>query len=529
MVGGVRKALKTGLMKVEGWFDALVGAEWNPFYQLGALSFFFFWVATVSGVYLFIFFDTSIVGAYESVEYMTHVQWYAAGVMRSFHRYGSDAMVVTTILHMAREFALDRYRGVQWFAWMTGVPMLWLLYGAGIGGYWLVWDKLAQYVAIITTEWLDYVPIFGEPIARNFLTRDSLNDRFFTLLVFMHIALPLFLLFAIWIHILRVSRAKLNPPKPLAAGILLMLLALSFWKPALSQGQADLGTVTSVVGLDWFYLALYPLMDTWPKAASWALVGGFSVLIAVMPWLPRKKPEPAAKVDLQNCNGCGRCFADCPFGAVIMVPRTDGRPFRQNALVNPALCTSCGICAGACPTSTPFRSAAELITGIDLPHRSLQDLRTLTAGLMADLAGPARVVVFGCDQAADVSKLAGPGVAAVSMPCIAALPPSFIDYALDKNRTDGVFITGCRDGDCFHRLGVRWMEQRLAGTRDPYLRDRVPRERLKVFWAAPTEFKALTQALAEFRTELQALPAGRPAARTQPDKEPEMVSGGSDD
>jgi hypothetical protein len=36
---------------------------------------------------------------------------------------------------------------------------------SGITGYWLVWDKLAYYVAITTSELLDYLPIFGEPIA----------------------------------------------------------------------------------------------------------------------------------------------------------------------------------------------------------------------------------------------------------------------------------------------------------------------------------------------------------------------------
>ena len=35
------------------------------------------------------------------------------------------------------------------------------------------------------------------------------------------------------------------------------------------------------------------------------------------------------------------------------------------AVVNDALCVACGICAGACPTSTPFRRRAALTPGID--------------------------------------------------------------------------------------------------------------------------------------------------------------------
>jgi quinol-cytochrome oxidoreductase complex cytochrome b subunit len=99
----------------------------------------------VSGIYLFIFFDTGVTQAYESVEYITNVQWYAGGVMRSLHRYASDALVIVVVLHLGREYAMDRMRGRRWFAWITGVPLLWFIYACGITGYWLVWDMLAHW------------------------------------------------------------------------------------------------------------------------------------------------------------------------------------------------------------------------------------------------------------------------------------------------------------------------------------------------------------------------------------------------
>jgi quinol-cytochrome oxidoreductase complex cytochrome b subunit len=97
----------------------------------------------------------------------------SAGWLRSLHRYASDAMIVVMVLHLLREFSLDRYRGPRWFTWVTGVPIVLLIVAAGITGYWLVWDKLAQYVAVVTTEWLDQLPIFGQSIARNFLSPGS--------------------------------------------------------------------------------------------------------------------------------------------------------------------------------------------------------------------------------------------------------------------------------------------------------------------------------------------------------------------
>ncbi|HEX2245171.1 MAG TPA: hypothetical protein VHH94_02625 [Gammaproteobacteria bacterium] len=39
--------------------------------------------------------------------------------------------------------------------------------------------------------WLDVLPLLGEPIARNFLDNVTLSGRFFTLMVFLHIAVPL--------------------------------------------------------------------------------------------------------------------------------------------------------------------------------------------------------------------------------------------------------------------------------------------------------------------------------------------------
>ena len=145
--------------------------------------------------------------------------------MRSLHRYASDLMVVMVVVHLLREFAYDHYRGVRWFSWFTGLPIIWLLYASGITGYWLVWDKLAQYVAIVSSELLDWLPIFGEPIARNFISTGTLTSRFFTLMVFMHVAVPLFLLFIMWVHILRISRPKMNPPRTLALLSLVALLA----------------------------------------------------------------------------------------------------------------------------------------------------------------------------------------------------------------------------------------------------------------------------------------------------------------
>jgi len=123
-----RAILRRGFELIERPFERLFGPALNPLAQLGALGFFFFWIVAVSGIYLFIFFNTGIERAYESVEHLTRDYWFHAGVMRSFHRYASDLLVVMIVVHLLREFAYDHYRGVRWFSWLTGLPIIWLLY-----------------------------------------------------------------------------------------------------------------------------------------------------------------------------------------------------------------------------------------------------------------------------------------------------------------------------------------------------------------------------------------------------------------
>jgi ferredoxin len=502
VIGAVRGALRRGFEWIERPFDRLFGPALNPVAQLGALGFFFFWIVAVSGIYLFIFFDTGIERAYESVEHLSAAHRYHAGVMRSFHRYASDLMVVMVITHLLRQFAYDQYRGVRWFSWLTGLPIIWLLYASGVTGYWLVWDKLAQYVATVTSELLDWLPIFGEPIARNFVSTGTLTSRFFTLMVFMHIAVPLFLLFIMWVHILRISRPKVNPPRLLAALSLIALLAVSLWKPALSQGHADLAQVPVALGLDWFFLPLYPLTDLWGKGAVWAFLGAFSLMIALMPWLPPLRRAKAAEVHLSHCNGCARCAEDCPYEAIRMVPRSDGLPFPTQAQVNPSLCVACGICVGACPSSTPFRRSEELKTGIDLPDYPLRLLRERTVDAAQALQGSARILVFACEHGGGAGCMTG----VVPMPCVAMAPPSLIDFVLSRNLADGVVVAGCAESACFNRLGVAWTKQRFAHERDPYLRARVPRERLKTIWASALETDRFERELAAFAAQVAALP-----------------------
>ena len=286
MTAHLQSLLRWMFMRIEALFNAAFGDRLNPLYQLGAICYFLFWVVAASGLYLYAFYETSVAGAYASVESLTHGQWYAGGILRSVHRYASDAMVVTMLLHLVRHFAFDRLRGFRWFSWVTGVALVWLVYVSGINGFMLVWDRLAQFVIVASFEWLDWLPTFGGALMRNFIYSESVNDRLFSLLAFMHIGVPLLVLLLMWIHVQRVPKANTNPARPIMAGILLTMLALALAKPVVSQGGADLGVAADALEFDWFYLTLFPLIYAWPLAHVWALLAAASALLVALPWLP---------------------------------------------------------------------------------------------------------------------------------------------------------------------------------------------------------------------------------------------------
>lgn len=488
-----------------GTFDHAFAPAGNPWRHLGALAFLCLVISVVSGIIAYALFDTSVNGAYESGRRLQLDPLLLGRLLRGLHRYAADSFMLLTVLHLLREVARGHFRGVRWFSWVTGIPLIWLLWVSGITGFWLLWDERALFSATATAEWLQALPLSAELLARNFLTPDALSDRFFSLIVFIHIGLPLLLLAGVWVHVQRVSHARIWPPRALTIGSLIMFVLLALLVPVESLGPANTGHVAATLSLDWFYLFVHPLVNMLSPLAVWLLAAALTIVLALMPLLPFRRPAGAASmpatVDLANCNGCARCAADCPYGAVIMLPRTDQRHYRQQASVITDLCASCGICVGACPSSTPFRHIEEIVSGIELPDAPIARMRRQLQHKLATLSGSPKIMLFACRQAADWDSFSDTATAVMPLECAGMLPPAFIDYAL-RLGADGVVITGCREEDCEFRLGDRWVQERFAGAREPRLRAAAPRNRIAVVWAGNNQ-KSVRRSIASLRAHLK--------------------------
>ncbi|MBV6271529.1 hydrogenase iron-sulfur subunit [Alcaligenaceae bacterium CGII-47] len=501
---GFRQAGLTGWRTIERYFDTAFGSALNPLRHLGTIGFLALWLLVASGVILFAFFDTSVSGAWRSVENLAHLPLGLGRLLRGLHHYAADLLMLGVLLHILREWLHSHASGVRHFHWLTGVPLLGFCFISAIGGFWLAWDQLSQYSALSTAEWLDGLPLLASPLARNFLTPTALSDRMFSLFIFVHVGIPLLMLFGLWFHVQRLAHVTTLPPRRLTLGVILTLAVLALVRPVLSHGPGTLDQVPTSLRLDWLLLWLHPLTDATSRSFTLMLLGIIALLLFALPFLSRAPRAAIAVVDAENCSGCTYCFADCPYAAVTMVPHPGRRPGHLLAQVDADLCIGCGICAGACPASTPFRKTQPLVTGIDMPQRSIDSLRQQLRTQLTASTAERPLVVFSCQHGASDAGLRDDDLSVLSLLCAGQLPPSFVEYAM-RNGAAGVLVAACCEGGCEFRLGQRWTVQRLARQREPHLRAQAPTEQLQLVFAGPGEEGLLGKAVLGLRERVRAI------------------------
>src|SRR3970040_2203360 len=94
---------------LEGLVNRFTKSDFNPFYHLGTLTIFMLLVLIATGVYLTIFYRPGLDVSYQTVEKISS-NWFGS-LMRSLHRYSSDAMILLIILHLFQMFFSNNYWG----------------------------------------------------------------------------------------------------------------------------------------------------------------------------------------------------------------------------------------------------------------------------------------------------------------------------------------------------------------------------------------------------------------------------------
>jgi quinol-cytochrome oxidoreductase complex cytochrome b subunit len=169
---------------------------------LGGLSFFFFLVLTVTGVYLMFFYVPSATQAYSDIlRIQAEVPF---GLLtRNIHRWGAHLMVFFVFLHMMRVFYHGAYKPPREFNWVIGVVLLFLTVFLSFTGYLLPWDQIALYAITIGGNMVSYFPILNTPTQLLLLGGIEVGQntllRFYVLhVILMPLAAALFLAVHFW-------------------------------------------------------------------------------------------------------------------------------------------------------------------------------------------------------------------------------------------------------------------------------------------------------------------------------------------
>ncbi|MCO5241807.1 MAG: cytochrome b N-terminal domain-containing protein [Chitinophagaceae bacterium] len=437
--------------KFSSYLSRIYATELNPLYHLGGIAVLLFVVACISGTYIFIFYNINPRHAWDSVEALSANIF--NGWMRTIHRYSSDLLVIFILMHLLHTLLTSKFKRL--ISWISGIISFLIVIMIGVTGYILVWDQKAKLTGYLTAKLFSTLPIFDPAIAGAFLMNDLTTvGGFFKVALFGHIVFSLITVIIIWIHLLRISKPKIFPPKKLMLYAVIALSIISLLFPVKSDPPAELSNLPVQTTFDWYYYFGYYLMKLFSVNQNWMILIGSGVLLSVIPYLIKRKNNPPVHIDLDKCDACNLCSYDCPYEAIDMLMKNG----KRKAILSPDKCVGCAICIGSCDEHA--------ITHPLFPEVALQP------------QSKADLTLFSCSYFPEPELPGQLNTVHYRVPCIGSVMPKDVQHILENN-SNKVALLSCED--CYYRLGKTWALHRFLRKRAPLFSKKYDASKVKLF------------------------------------------------
>ncbi|HMP54353.1 MAG TPA: cytochrome b N-terminal domain-containing protein [Candidatus Melainabacteria bacterium] len=181
-------------------------------YYTGGLTFFFFMIQVVTGLFLLFYYQPTVSDAYLSVEYINkHVS--AGPLIRNMHAWSSSCMILFATVHLIVAFAMKSFEKPREITWIVGVLLLFITFTFGFTGYLLPWNQIAVNATKVGLQSIDnlgqylgplsHIPVqLRETFQGEASVGQSTLGRFYALHV---VILPLALVALLGLHLFQVQ------------------------------------------------------------------------------------------------------------------------------------------------------------------------------------------------------------------------------------------------------------------------------------------------------------------------------------
>ena len=290
------------------------GARWA--YVFGSGLLYILLSQIVTGVFLAMYYVASADHAHTTIEYITKSVT-AGSFLRSLHSYGSSAMVVTLVLHLAQTYFFGSYKGRRELLWISGLILFALVVGMAFTGYLLPWDQKAYFATAVGTNIAGEVPLIGDwlkELMRGGTEMGTLTlSRFFVAHVFL-IPACIFAFVGLHVFLFRkagsagpVSEDSFEPkqkaeqfyPKQVIMDIVFATILvgtlglLAYLSPVALGPKADPADTSFLPRPEWYYLPVFQWLKYWNGGAAIigivVIPGIIAALLVALPFMDRRK------------------------------------------------------------------------------------------------------------------------------------------------------------------------------------------------------------------------------------------------
>lgn len=247
-------------------------------YFFGGLTLFFFAVQITTGILLALYYKPTPELAHESVrKIITEIPhgW----LIRSIHSWSANLMVASLFIHMFSVFLMRAYRKPRELMWISGVLLMFLVFGFCFTGYLLPWDTTAYFATLIGTEVPRTLPIIGDWGVSLLKGEEEVGAETLSRMFTIHVTiLPLITLLVVSFHLLLsqllgtsvpIGSTEKKPGIPffpnfvlrdfiswaLGASVLFVLAVMKPWE--LGPVADPYASAPAGIKPEWYFLPLY--------------------------------------------------------------------------------------------------------------------------------------------------------------------------------------------------------------------------------------------------------------------------------